>query len=114
MEGYVSYDIIQLDYEPINDNCTSYRLKKYSGNIIFYQINCINCSAKLFNYQKDGNEPLLRCYDDRIQKRFPTFSLTNKLEIQCILCQTIISQPMSLYIKRTDDHYEERNAYVLN
>ena len=52
MEGYTSYDIIQSNYEPINDDYTKYRLKKYSGEIVFYQINCSNCSAKLLRWKR--------------------------------------------------------------
>jgi len=113
MSGYQSYTIIETLHEPICDANTLYRLKKYSGEIMFYQINCHNCSIGLFIYQKDGNGPLLRCYDDRIREKFPAFGLTSKSEIQCNICLTIITRAENKYIKKTDTHFEERNSFEI-
>ena len=114
MQGYLSYKIIDSTFEPIHDASTIYRLDRYGGKIIFYQINCKQCSTKLFIYQKDGDGPLLRCYHDRIRETFPEYNLTNNLEIQCKKCSTIISNPMSKYSKTYKTHHEERDAYIIS
>lgn len=78
---------------------------------MFYQIDCSKCLKQLFIYQKDGNGPLLRCYTDRIRETFNYFDLTSNLEIKCKNCSTVISNPMNKYIKTTETHHGERDAY---
>ena len=116
MSGYSWFEIFEsLKYPPIIDECTQYRLKKYSGTVSFYLVACRHCQTQLFAYQKDGDGPLLRCYLDRIRERFDNWQLTDSLTIQCRNCLTIISFPQNYYIKQDQDrnHFEKRLAYEL-
>lgn len=113
MEGYSAFEKLEIKVL-IDDASTKYRILKYGGSALVYQINCHHCRIKMFTYQKDGDGPLLRCYADRILCK-NALVYTAEEELQCSNCFTIISKPKNVYSKN-DVHYkhsEERYAFEL-
>jgi len=110
--GYTAYKILD-PYNLIIDDSSKYRLNKYGGNIQIYLIHCRYCLTELFEYQKDGNGPLLRCYLDRIRTCYADFTPSDILTCPC--CHQFISLPISLYNKISPEfnHSESRLAYTL-
>jgi len=97
----------------IIDANTLYRIKKYGGSSVVYIIHCPNCLSNLFEYQKDGNGPLLRCYKDRIIFTYDDLIISVSGTLMCKKCDTSISSPMSTYIKKCEiySHNESRDAF---
>ena len=93
---------------------TQYRLKKYGGNVQTYTIKCNTCHADMFDYQKDGLGPLLRCYKDRIINSYNNFNKDLEL-LTCQCCQSKISFPVTKYEKNCliYNHSESRDAFDL-
>lgn len=112
--SYILFTIIDgLSYQSVKNEYTNYRLNKYGGSIMFYQLNCKNCNKKLFVYQKDGNGDLLRCYSDRIHNKNKNYKLSDKFELKCNNCDSVISKPMDKYVRKDDNGDEIRDMYEL-
>lgn len=115
-EGYPAYRIKERDNQdtqPIRDEFTQYRLNKYGGCIQIYVVQCRRCQIDIFEYQKDGSGPLLRCYVDRILTTYHGMVLSDTLI--CPNCWEVLSLPQSMYSKTCTifNHTENRPAYTL-
>lgn len=100
-----SSDAIHLTRDEYSD----YRIRNYGGMICYCEIRCPKCKMFLFNYQVDGNCPILEFYKDKILDK--SFLVYNA--IICYNCLHRITYPLS-YIEIYDNgHYEKRLAYKL-